>query len=77
MLNLGYDVSEVIIKLSSFLKFSGDKKLLAHLLCVRTHIIPEPSSILHIIDVTENLALSAKFRTEKINAGSKINAGLK
>ncbi len=39
-----------------------------------THIITEPSIILHIIDATENLARSAKFRYETINAGSKINA---
>ncbi len=50
---------------------------MAHLVCVRTHIIAEPNIILRIIDVTENLALSENFLYEKINAGSKINAGRK
>ncbi len=68
-------MSEVITEL--FCKFIIDKKLLAHLECVHTHIITEPNIIVRIIDVTENLALNAKFRCEKINAGSKINAGLK
>ncbi len=36
------------------------------LVCVLT--ITEPNIILRIIDVTENLALNAKFRHEKINA---------
>ncbi len=66
---------EVII-LISFFKSIIDKKLLAHL-CVRTHIITEPNTILRFIDVTDNLALSANFLYEKINAGSKINAGPK
>ncbi len=75
MLKLGYDVLKVII-LSSF-QLTIDKILFSHLVCVRTHIIAEPNIILRIIDVTENLALSEKFRYEKINAGSKINVGLK
>ncbi len=37
-----------------------------------THIITVPNNIiLHIIDVTENLEQSEKFRCEKINAGQK------
>ncbi len=75
MLKLGYDVSEEIILLS-FSSLLMDKKLLTHSMCayspLRKQII-----ILSIINVTENLALSAQFRYEKINAGSKINAGLK